>query len=358
MSTVLEHKCPCCGGAVAFDSSSQKIKCPYCDTEFDPVAFENTANAEKTGDSIDWQSGENEWKDGETDSMSVYVCNSCGGEIVCDSTTAATSCPYCANPVVFSGKLTGALRPDVIIPFKFNKKQAKSALEKHVHSNRFIPKVFQDKNHIDEIKGVYVPHWLFSCDSDATGEFDAVTVRHWSDSNYRYTEKTFYNVRTGGHMHFSDIPVDGSKKMDDDLMESIEPFNLSEGVDFSTAYLAGYLADKYDVNLEESIPRANERIRQSACDALKKTITGYDIVTPRDIQLRIANGQYKYALYPVWLLNTTWKGEKFTFAMNGQTGKFVGDLPLDKGKFWKYVSLYGLGIAAVIYAVLWIIALM
>ena len=159
-------------------------------------------------------------------------------------------------------------------------------------------------------------------------------------------------------MHFSDIPVDGSKKMDDDLMESIEPFDLSDGVDFSTAYLAGYLADKYDVGLEESIPRANERIRQSACEALRRTVTGYDMVTPRDIQLRIANGQYKYALYPVWLLNTTWKGEKFTFAMNGQTGKFVGDLPLDKGKFWKYVSLYGLGIAAVIYAVLWIIALM
>ena len=358
MSTVLEHKCPCCGGAVEFDSGTQKIKCPYCDTEFDPVAFDQAENAEKASDSINWQSEGTEWKDGESDSMSVYVCNSCGGEIVCDNTTSATSCPYCGNPVAFAGNLSGALRPDVIIPFKLDKKAAKAALEKHVHSNKFIPKIFQDKNHIDEIKGVYVPHWLFTCDSDTNAEFEASTTRHWSDSNFRYTEKTFYRVNTGGQMHFSDIPVDGSKKMDDDLMESIEPFDLSDGVDFSTAYLAGYLADKYDVGLEESIPRANERIRQSACEALRRTVTGYDMVTPRDIQLRIANGQYKYALYPVWLLNTTWKGEKFTFAMNGQTGKFVGDLPLDKGKFWKYVSLYGLGIAAAIYAVLWIIALM
>ena len=358
MSTVLEHKCPCCGGAVQFDSGSQKLKCPYCDTEFDIAALNQSEQKPQGEDSINWQNTANEWQAGEADGMRVYTCTSCGGEIVCDSTTSATSCPYCGNPVALTGNLTGALRPDIIIPFKLDKKQAKAALKKHVHSNKFIPKVFQDKNHIDEIKGVYVPHWLFSCDCQANGTYDAETVRHWSDSNYRYSEHTHYSVSTGGQMHFSDIPVDGSKKMDDDLMESIEPFNLNDGVDFNTAYLAGYLADKYDVDLEESIPRANERIRQSASEALRKTITGYDTVTPRDIQLRTANGQYKYALYPVWILNTSWKDKKYTFAMNGQTGKFVGDLPLDKGRFWKYVSLYGVGIAAVMYAVLWIIALM
>ena len=357
MSTLLEHKCPCCGGAVQFDSGTQKLKCPYCDTEFDVDALKQSEEA-KGEDNVNWQANDNEWQQGEQDGMSVYTCNSCGGEIVCDSTTAATSCPYCGNPVVMTGKLSGVLRPDIIIPFKLDKKAAKKALEKHVRSNKFIPKVFQDKNHIDEIKGIYVPHWLFSCDSRADGQFEAECIRHWSDSNYRYTERTHFNVSTSGNMHFSDIPVDGSKKMDDDLMESIEPFNLSDGVDFNTAYLAGYLADKYDVGLEESIPRANERIRQSAADALAKTITGYDTVTARDIQLYIANGQYKYALYPVWLLNTTWKGEKFTFAMNGQTGKFVGDLPLDKGKFWRYVSLLGVGIGAVLYGILWMIALL
>lgn len=357
MSTVLEYKCPCCGGAVQFDSGTQKLKCPYCDTEFDVDALKQTEEA-KGEDNVNWQANDNEWQQGEQDGMSVYTCNSCGGEIVCDSTTAATSCPYCGNPVVMTGKLSGALRPDVIIPFKLDKKAAKAALEKHIASKKFVPKVFKDKNHIDEIKGVYVPHWLFSCNSDVDAQYQAQNVRSWSDSNYRYTETSYFDVRTSGNMSFADIPVDGSKKMDDDLMESIEPFNLSEGVDFNAAYLAGYLADKYDVSLEDSIPRANERIRQSASDALARTVKGYDSVTPREIHLNIVNGKYKYALYPVWLLNTTWKGEKFTFAMNGQTGKFVGDLPLDKGKFWKYVSLYGLGIAAVIYAVLWIIALM
>ena len=163
MSTGLEPKCPCCGGAVQFDSGSQKLKCPYCDTEFDIAALNQSEQQSQGEDSINWQNTANEWQAGETDQMRVYTCTSCGGEIVCDSTTSATSCPYCGNPVALTGNLTGALRPDVIIPFKLDKKAAKAALKKHVHSNKFIPKVFQDKNHIDEIKGVYVPHWLFSC---------------------------------------------------------------------------------------------------------------------------------------------------------------------------------------------------
>ncbi|MGN0467482.1 MAG: hypothetical protein ACI4GY_02010 [Acutalibacteraceae bacterium] len=357
MSAVLEHKCPCCGGAVQFDSASQKLKCPYCDTEFDVEALKQ-AEEPSGEDSVNWNSTENEWQAGEEGSMAVYTCKSCGGEIVCDSTTSATSCPYCGNPVAFTGNLSGSLRPDVIIPFKLDKKAAKAALEKHVRSNKFVPKIFKDKNHIDEIKGVYVPHWLFSGESVVDGNFSGENSRSWSDANFNYTETEYYDVQTSGSMLFNNIPVDGSKKMDDDLMESIEPFDLSEGVDFNTAYLAGYLADKYDVGLEESMPRANERIRQSASEALRRTVDGYGSVTPKSVHLKIENGYYKYALYPVWILNTSWKGQKFTFAMNGQTGKFVGDLPLDKSKYWKMFTLLGAGLSALFYALLWIIELM
>ena len=43
--------------------------------------------------------------------------------------------------------------------------------------------------------------------------------------------------------------------------------------------------------------------------------------------------------------------------MNGQTGKMVGDLPFESGAFWKYVLTRGVIIGAVIYALMWIIAL-
>lgn len=153
------------------------------------------------------------------------------------------------------------------------------------------------------------------------------------------------------------IISNGSRKMDDALMEAIEPYDFKDAVPFQTPYLAGYVADRYDVNMEECMGRATNRIRQSAEDALRETVKGYQTVTTTNRQINIMSAQYWYAMYPVWVLNTTWKGEKYTFAMNGQTGKMVGDLPADQGAFWKFVGLRGVILGAIIYAVMWIVTL-
>ena len=165
-------------------------------------------------------------------------------------------------------------------------------------------------------------------------------MRCWSDSEYDYTETSYFSVTRGGSLGFERVPVDGSSKMADDLMESVEPFDFSEAVDFQTAYLAGFMADKYDVTAEESIDRANARIRKSTEDTFAATVQGYSSVTPEGGSVRLQNGKAIYALYPIWLLNTSWNGNKYTFAMNGQTGKMVGDLPLDKAAYRRW--LFGL----------------
>jgi len=346
MSVMQEYKCPCCGGAIGFDSSIQKMKCPYCDCEFEMealAAYDNDLNSQPADD-MNWNTNAGDsWQPGEEDGLRVYVCQSCGGEIVGDETMAATACPYCDNPVVFKGQFSGALKPDLVIPFKLDKNAAKAALKKHYEGKRLLPKVFKDQNHIDEIKGVYVPFWLFDTDTQGYVRYKGTRTRHWSDSRYNYTETSYFAVNRAGMVGFENVPVDGSTKMADDLMESIEPFNMAEAVDFQTAYLAGYLADKYDVSAEESINRANERIKKSTEDAFKTTVQGYETLIPEYSSVSFNNGRARYALLPVWLLNTTWKGKKYTFAMNGQTGKLVGDLPLDKSAYKKW--LFGLGIA-------------
>ncbi len=333
MSVLQEYKCLNCGGAMEFDSATQKMKCPYCGTEIDVESLKSYDDALKNDapDKMEWDStAGTQWQEGEADGLRTYVCKSCGGEIVGDETTAATECPYCGNPVVMMGQFSGSLKPDIIIPFKLDKKAAKAGLMKHLSGKRLLPKIFKDENHIDEIKGIYVPFWLFETDADARIRYKATRVRTWSDSNYRYTETSHYSVHRGGKIGFENVPVDGSEKMPDDLMESIEPFDLSEAKDFQTAYLSGYLADKYDVTAEQSVLRANERIKKSTEEAFAKTVVGYNSVIPESSNVNLYGGKAKYALYPVWILNTTWNGEKYTFAMNGQTGKFIGNLPVDK----------------------------
>ncbi|MBQ9848156.1 MAG: hypothetical protein IJO64_03745 [Clostridia bacterium] len=361
MAEIFEYKCPCCGGAIGFESKIQKMKCPFCDTEFDVEtlkSYDEELKNEGTDD-MSWQSAAgSEWSEGEEDGLRVYVCQSCGGEIVGDETLAATKCPFCDNAVVFSGQFKGELRPDYVIPFKLDKEAAKKGLLNHLKGKRLLPKIFKDENHIDEIKGIYVPFWLFDTDADANIRYRATRIRSWSDVNYIYTETSHFSVSRGGTIGFDRIPVDGSTKMADDLMESIEPFNFAEAVDFQTAYLAGYLADKYDVSSEDSIERANDRVRTSTEQAFASTVSGYASVVPESTKIKLNNGSAKYALYPVWILNTTWNGQKYTFAMNGQTGKFVGDLPLDKKAYLRW--LFGLagGIAAGVFLVqllLWFI---
>ena len=357
MSAITEQKCPHCGGAVEFNVGAQKLKCPYCDAEFDIAAMQQAEEfAANTVEQINWNSQGSQWGAGETDGMSVYACNSCGGEIVADQTTGATSCPYCGNQVVMKGQFSGALRPDLVIPFKLDKKAAKEALKKHFKGKKFVPKAFLAENKLDEIKGVYVPHWLFSCDAVVNATYQAEKYRHWSDSKNEYTETTAYNVYRSGSIGFDNVPVDGSTKMPDDLMESIEPFNLNEAVPFNTAYLAGYLADKYDVDVNQSMGRANERIQASALDAFEDTVEGYNAVTPMQAAMQVANGSYKYALYPVWILNVKWKGQNHTFAMNGQTGKFVGNIPTEEKKATLIGGLGGAAVGALIYIIINIIS--
>lgn len=358
MAAIQEYKCPCCGGAIAFDSTIQKMKCPYCDTEFEIetlASYNNVLNSDQADD-MDWQMASGDtWHEDEINGLNAYICQSCGGEIACDANTAATSCPFCGNPVVLTGQLSGDLRPDLVIPFKVNKAAAKEALRKHYEGKRLLPKVFKDQNHIDEIKGVYVPFWLFDTGADVNMRYKATKVRTWSDSNYTYTETKYYAVSRAGNLRFEKVPVDGSVRMPDDLMESLEPFNCAEAVDFQTAYLAGYLADKYDVDAEQSAERANERIRKSADAAFYETVKGYASVTKETGSIQLQNGKVSYALFPVWLLNTSWNGQNYLFAMNGQTGKLVGDLPLDKAAYRKW--LFGLTgiIGVVLYALLYLI---
>lgn len=360
MTSILEYKCPNCGGSIEFDSTLQKMKCPYCDTEFDVEALKEYDKElqNEQEDNLVWDTPtEGQWDDEEMNQMVVYICESCGGEIVADKSTAAANCPFCDTPVVMKGQLSGQLRPDYVIPFKLDKRAAKEGLRKHFNGKRLLPKVFKDENHIDEIKGIYVPFWLFDAEADVNMRFQGIKLRHWSDSDYNYNETRYYSVIRKGSLAFQRIPVDGSSKMEDDLMESIEPFDFSDAVDFQTAYLAGYLADKYDVTIEESIARANERVKNSAESTFSSTVKGYNSTTLENSNVQLHNGKAKYALYPVWILNTTWKGEKYTFAMNGQTGKFVGNLPMDKGIFWRWFTGISVISGAITYGLMWLLLL-
>ncbi|MFI3225764.1 MAG: hypothetical protein R3Y09_00025 [Clostridia bacterium] len=354
-----EFKCPNCAGKVEFDSKDQVMKCPYCESEFDVNAMSDDENLAKQDEvNPEWEkydenSGSGDWKDGEKEQVRRYICQFCAGEIMTNSETAATKCPYCDNPVVILDRVDGAFRPDLVIPFMLDKNDAMAKFTEFFTGKKLLPDCFKDKNHIEELTGIYVPFWLYDCTAAGKINFNATKIRHWSDSRYSYTKTSHYAVLRDGEMGFVKVPADGSKKMDDTLMEAIEPYDYSKAVDFQTAYLSGYLAEKYDVEPSENQARINQRITESLIAEMKKTITGYTSCAPAHKNIVANDAKINYALLPVWILNTEYKGEKFTYAMNGQTGKFVGRLPIDKAKGVKYFA----GICAACTAIFTVISL-
>lgn len=357
-SQVTNYQCPACTGPLHFAPGSGKLECDYCGSIFELAEIEAlyaqkneaAAQAKESGevktdksgewiedvgeDSGSWDTSDmSDWgADGE--GMKAYNCPSCTAQLVCDASTAATSCPYCGNPTVVPGQFTGMLKPDYIIPFKITKEQAVQALKEHYKGKFFLPKAFTDNNHIREIKGIYVPFWMFDGKAVGNATYDAQRMISYRRGDYRITETDFYAVHRSGSLSFEKVPVDASSKMKDDYMESIEPFDYSKLEPFSASYLPGFLADRYDVSVEDSKERADKRCRASMIAAMRGTVHGYTSVFTRSTNVALERGKVHYALLPVWLLSTQWKGQNFLFAINGQTGKKVGDLPVDKGKYW------------------------
>lgn len=359
---VTNYQCPACTGPLHYSAKSGKLACDYCGSSFDVAGIEalyarkeaEAAAAKQAADakaeaaqaakaeaaeaaaaSGGWDTSDlsRDWG-AEADGLRVYSCPSCGAELICDQSTAATACPYCGNPAIVPGQFSGALRPDYILPFRLSKDDAVQALRAHYKGKPFLPRSFTSANHIEQIQGVYVPFWLFDGGAEGAASYRASNTNVFETGDYEITETRHYHVVRAGSLAFEKIPVDASSKMPDDHMDSIEPFDYAQLRPFSTAYLPGYLADKYDVTIDDSRDRADTRCRETLAQALRDTVTGYGACVTEREDIALRRGKVHYALLPVWMLSTKWRGQDFLFAMNGQTGKLVGDLPTDRGRFW------------------------
>ena len=346
---ITNYQCPACTGPLHFSAASGKLECEYCGSSFEVADMEAlyTRKEERAAAAMEAGKLQGQWDTsgfsddwgGEDASIRAYSCPSCGAELLCEETTAATACPYCGNPTVVPGQFSGALKPDYVIPFKLQKADAIAKLKDYYKGKPFLPGTFLAKHTVEKIQGVYVPFWLY--DGKVTGDYaytaTLVAVRKEKDEEVTLTDH--YRVERAGSLSFEKVPVDASSKMPDDYMDSIEPFDYSELKPFSTAYLPGFLADKYDVTVEESHVRADKRCIHSLEAALMETIKGYDSCVPgRGCEVNIERGKVHYALLPVWLLNVKWNGGDYLFAVNGQTGKICGQLPASKGRAWAFFA--------------------
>ena len=343
MATSTQLVCPNCAGTLQFDPTIGKMKCIFCDSVFSQEEAEQFFTQQNEEEEIK-ESGA-DWGE-DADGMRAYSCSTCGAEILCDQNTAATRCPYCDNTTVIEAQLSGAIKPDVVIPFAFTKEQAMEKYKGYYEKRKLIPKDFLSGSRVEEIQGVYVPFWLYDGSVSIDAEFEAADI---TDNGAEITRK-IYKADRRGNIAFENVPADASKRMPDDIMDSVEPFDFGQLKPFSMTYMPGFLAERFDVEGDDDLERAEKRVTNTAKQKTRATVR-HDEVTETRGDYKVNYTKKKYALLPIWYLTTSWNGKQWNFAMNGQTGNFTGDLPVDGTKLGIMTGGSALATAVLLYLI-------
>ena len=341
--SVKSYKCPACGAGIGFDIESQAWSCKFCGSEYTEDTLRGSQPPEEENASV--SPADNVPRDAFENAV-LFSCPSCGGEILSDEHTAATFCLYCHNPAILSSRVSGEYRPAMLIPFRKPKEEALAALKKYCRRRPLLPKDFLRYAEKGEIGGLYVPFWLFDADLCADLQAEGTRIKTWSDRKYRYTRTDYYAVRRVADVTFLRVPADGSSRMDDMLMDQLEPFHYEELKDFDPAFLSGHLAERYDIDAQTCSGRALQRMRQASEHSVRDTVNGYSGVRVQRFSARAARLRSIYAMLPVWVLMGDYRGKRYTFAMNGQTGKIAGRLPMSFARAMAWLGITGLGAAA------------
>lgn len=305
-------KCKNCGGNILYNPDKGKLVCPHCDGEDSDeklISTEYMAN-----------------------------CANCGapmGDVIKEH-TSATKCPNCGTYVVLDERVEGEFKPDVIIPFKVSKQKAIEILRSEFGRRVFTPNGFLSNASVEKIEGTYVPFFMYDYDTDTSFRGRGTKVRTWSDYNYEYTETSTFQVERGMKAEFDNVPVDASIPMEDSIMDLMEPFDYNGLTGFQDRLMSGFLSEKYNMTKEELEPRAYAKVESSVEGLLKNSMSEYATITPEYKDIRKTSKRIRYALLPVWEYVFSYRGINYQFHVNGETGKVVGETPVDKNKVFGY----------------------
>ena len=360
METTFTHKCPNCGGPLLFNPKDQKFHCEYClniYTEEEVTRYEqqqheahlenlSTTTAEENltftaeEEASATQQTETTENEAAAGTMEIFNCPSCGAQIVTDATTAATYCYYCHNPVVLAGRLSGEFLPENVLPFTIEKDEAIEKFLAWTKKKWFIPRDFFSKNQIDKLTGVYFPYWVVDAEVDGQLQATGTSIRIWRvvyDSLYHYDGydqvcPTQVKIYIMSKQMFKELVKNAlSKNVQQKMVEGVQPFLIDQAVPFKSQYLAGFQAEKRDIEYEAIKKHVQQELQDYSESLLRDSASGYTTLTNVRTDISLNQENNHYMLLPIWLV--TYRSQEqskkiYYYAMNGQTGKASGVLPI------------------------------
>ena len=313
-------KCSNCGGNSVYNPATGSMYCPHCESE---------ESQEKIA------------------GVGLSQCGNCGAPLEPGEHTSAMKCPNCGSYHVFEERISGEYTPHLVLPFKISKEQAVEAIKAEFKKRFFTPKEYLSYASISKMEGAYVPFFMYDYHSDIRSRATGTKVRTWTSGDYKYTETSYYDVVRDLDVEFKKIPVDASVSMDNKVMDLMEPYDYKALVAFEDKYMSGFLAEKYSDDPDVLSNRAGQKARNDSRALLHETVSGYATLTQVSENIDLQQKASNYTLLPVWVYEFDYRGKKYTYHVNGQTGKVIGKTPVAYPKVFAYTAAVFLGCLAI-----------
>lgn len=302
-------RCKNCGGNTVYSPEKGKMYCPHCD-------------------GID---------SGEIEGAGVRAeCVNCGAPLEIKEYNSTCKCEYCGSYIILDERVEGDYKPRMVLPFQIGMKRAVELLKEEFKSRVFTPGTFLAESTLEEMKGMYVPFWLYDYKADIDYIGKGTKVRVWTGGDTEYTETSYYHVARNMGIDFRKVPVDASIAMPDDVMDLMEPFDYNASKEFQAEYMSGFYGEIYNEGADSLEERAKQKAENDADILLKDTLGGYTSLIPERKDIRLSRKEASYALLPVWRYIYKYQEKDYPFYVNGQTGKIIGSTPVSRKKVLAY----------------------
>ena len=315
------RKCKNCGGDLMFNPKTCQLNCEKCGSEF---AFTMVKRTEKRP----YQKGTynfdtHEW----AREKKIMKCETCGANIELYGLNITSKCPYCESSYVTSIAELPGLKPEAVVPFKFNEEEALVKFQEGIKKKFFVPTKFKKKLPKNNIVGVYVP--TFNFDMDTSTRYEGVLEREVRVKRGKeYVTKTErFSIKGVKNMYHRNYVIESSDNINDKQITSLLPYDFDESYQYDENFIRGHRAKHYEDNLDKCNSLAKEKIER----IIKETILSkynYSRVVSYNQYSTYTNEMFIYRLLPLYNFEFDYNKKTYTVVMNGQTAKVGKGLPI------------------------------
>ncbi len=351
-----EFPCMNCGAGLAFAPGTDSLVCAHCGTR-NPIAC-----AAETIEESEYLTGLASLAATEERVETLtFRCSRCGAATSLPANVTADLCPFCGSAVVAEAASGKRIRPGYLLPFHVTSEQAMAAFRRWIATRWFAPSCLRASANAGRLLGIYMPAWTYNCDTSTRytgqrGDDYWETEHYTAHENGRSVRKT-RQVRKTRWTHvsgrvenrFCNLLVRASESLPEEYFHDLEPWDLDNLVAYRDEYLAGFVCESYQIDLETGFAHAKQDmegpIHQSICEDI-----GGDHQRVHEVSTQYSNITYKHILLPVWLSAYRYRDRSYRFLVNARTGEVRGERPWSLWKIGAAVLMALAGIAAVLVA--------